>query len=114
MLIRVLAVALLLAAVAAAVLVYRGGSTTVATDVGEYGITVECTAWTGVAADGCAGWGAAVSADGAPSTTFDNADVVRIRFDRGGFGLDETCSATWFVSRYPEDPAWTEQVPCGS
>ena len=114
MLIRVLLVVLLLAAVGAGVLVYRGSGTTRATDVGEHGITVECTAWTGADGDACAAWGAAVSADGAPSTTFDNADVVRIHFERGTFGFDETCTATWFVSRYPEDPAWTEQVPCGS
>ena len=113
MLVRVLAVILLLAAIGAGVLLVRGAATTVVNDVGEHAISVECTGWTGVSADACAPWGTAVSADGAPSTTFDNEDVVRIRFDRSTFGLAETCTATWFVSRYPDDPTWTEDVPCG-
>ena len=111
--IRVLAVVLLLVLVGGGLLVYRGSSVVTVSDVGPNAITVECTGWTGMSAEACHTRGSGF-ASGAPSTTFDNEDVVRIRFDRGTFGLAAMCTATWFVSRYPDDPAWTEDVACDS
>ena len=112
--IRVLAVLLLLAAVAVGVLVVRGSSVTTVEDVGPNAITVECTGWSGLGAESCGARGSELFAAGAPSTTFDNEDVVRIRLDRGSFGFAESCTATWFVSRYPDEPAWDEDVSCGA
>jgi hypothetical protein len=91
-------------------LVGRGVATTTVADATEAEITVECTGWSG-AGDGCAAWGEEVWADGPPSSTFDAADVVRLRFDRSALGFGD-CSVDWFVSRYPDDPAWTASVPC--
>ena len=96
--------------VAAGLLVGRGLTTTTISDATEAGITVECTGWTGVG-DGCAAWGEQVWGAGPPSSTFDAADVVRLRFDRGTFGFGD-CSVDWFLSRYPEESAWTASVPC--
>ena len=100
----------LVVVVAGALLVGRGVTSTRVDDLTEARITVECTGWTG-AGNGCAAWGEEVWADGPPSSTFDAADVVRLRFDREWLGFGD-CSVNWFLSRYPDDPEWTASVPC--
>jgi hypothetical protein len=89
----------------------RAATTVVAEHVGAMQISVECTGWTGVA-ERCREWGEAVLAAGAPSTTFELEDVVRIRLDRPTFGLAGRCTAEYFIGRYPNDVAWTEDVDC--
>ena len=93
------------------ILLLRGVTSTVAEDVGEQQITAECTGWTGVA-DGCREWGDALLAQGAPSTTFEMEDVVRVRLDRPMLGFAAACVAEYFLSRYPDEVAWTEDVDC--
>ena len=73
--------------------------------------TIECTGWTG-ATDDCGAWGAEVLAEGAPSNTFDFDDVERIRLDRPTFGLADECTVEYFVSRYPDEAAWSEEIDC--
>ena len=72
---------------------------------------LECSGWTGVT-DECAAWGARVLAAGAPTTTFEFQDVVRVRLDRPMLGFASTCVAEYFLGRYPEDVAWTSEVDC--
>lgn len=98
-------------AAVAALLGIRAATGTVADDVGQHAIAVECSGWTGWSED-CRGWGEAVLAAGAPSTTFEIADVVRVRLDRPLFGFGPTCVAEYFLGRYPDEVAWTEDVPC--
>jgi hypothetical protein len=59
----------------------------------------------------CAAWGDGLLARGAPSRTFELRDVVRVRLDRGILGGE--CSVAWFLGRYPDEPAWTDDVACG-
>ena len=75
-------------------------------------VTVECTAATGVSDAACGAWGDAIVAGGSPSTTFEAEDVVRLRLDRGLLGFGDSCSADWFLSRYPDDAGWSEVVAC--
>ena len=93
------------------ILLLRGATSTVAEHAGEQQITAECTGGTGVS-DGCREWADEVLAQGAPSTTFEMEDVVRIRLDRPMLGFAATCVAEYFLSRYPDEVAWTEDVDC--
>jgi hypothetical protein len=88
----------------------RAATGTIADDVGELRISAECTGWTG--ASDCHAWAAEVLAAGAPSATFEMEDVIRLRLDRPLLGLASTCIAEYFLSRYPEEVAWAEEVPC--
>ena len=106
-----LLIGLVLALVAGGVLLLRGASATLVSDVGERGVSVECSGWTGIS-DGCGAWGTDVLAMGAPSNTFEIEDVVRVRLDRPTFGFASTCVAEYFLSRYPDEVAWSEDVPC--
>jgi hypothetical protein len=92
-----------------AYVVSRSSSTTVVEDAAE--ATIECTGWSGVTED-CAAWGAEVLAVGAPSNTFELDDVVRIRLDHPTFGFAEMCTVEYFLSRYPDEVAWTEEIDC--
>jgi hypothetical protein len=74
-------------------------------------VVIECGAATGLDVTQCAAWGDALLARGAPSRTFELRDVVRIRLDRGLIGGG--CTVAWFLGRYPDDPAWTDDVACG-
>ena len=106
-----LLVGLALLGVLGGILVLRAATSAVAEHVGEQQITAECTGWTGVA-DGCSDWATRVLAQGAPSTTFEMEDVVRVRLDRPMLGFAATCVAEFFLSRYPDEVAWTEEVDC--
>jgi hypothetical protein len=94
-----------------AMVLLRGATSTVAEHVGDQQIAVECTGWTGVS-QGCFDWGNDVMAQGAPSNTFELEDVVRVRLDRPMLGFAGTCVAEYFLSRYPDQVAWSEDVPC--
>lgn len=89
----------------------RAATSTIAAHVGEQRIMAECTGWTGLS-DRCREWGEEVLGRGAPSNTFEIEDVVRVRLDRPLFGFAPTCAVEYFLSRYPDEVAWTEQVPC--
>jgi hypothetical protein len=107
----VILVAVLVLAAGAVYVVSRAATSVVAEHVGPMQISAECTGWTGVT-ERCREWGEAVLAAGAPSTTFELEDVVRIRLDRPTFGLAGRCTAEYFVGRYPDEVAWTEDVDC--
>ena len=107
--IGVLVVALALILVVAFAL--RGAVPTKVADVGGSGVAVECTGWTGVST-GCADWGSVVLDAGPPSATFEMEDVNRLVLDHPSFGLGSACEARYFLSRYPDEPAWTERIPC--
>jgi hypothetical protein len=92
-----------------AYVVSRSSSTTVVEDAA--GATIECTGWTGVT-DECATWGAEVLAEGSPSNTFELEDVARIRLDRPTFGLAEGCTVEYYLSRYPDEVEWSEEIDC--
>ena len=93
------------------ILLLRAATSTVVEHAGENQITAECTGWTGVSSS-CVDWANDVLAQGAPSNTFEMEDVVRIRLDRPKLGFAATCEAEYFLSRYPDEVAWSEVVPC--
>ena len=98
-------------AVLGGIILLRAATSTVAEHVGEQQISVECTGWTGVST-GCRDWATEILAQGAPSNTFEMDDVSSMRLDRPMLGFAATCVAEYFVSRYPDEVAWTEDVPC--
>ena len=108
---RVVVAVLLLAAGAAFVVLLRTGSGTAAESSSNPGVMIECAGATGAAAD-CATWGDEILAAGPPSTTFEMEDVVRLRLDRPLLGFATTCTAEYYVSRYPDEPIWDEAVEC--
>ena len=73
-------------------------------------VMIRCDA--SVVAEDCGSWGDAVLADGAPTTTFDMADLERLDLSRSMLGLGSTCQAVYFIGRYPDDAAWTEDIAC--
>ena len=113
MLVRVVLAAAGIVLIGAVALALRGAVPTVAENVGDTGVAVECTGWTGVST-ACAEWGAAVLAGGPPSSTFELEDVDRLVLDRPAFGFASGCEARYFLSRYPDEPTWTEPVACGA
>lgn len=74
-------------------------------------VTIECGASLDLDEDGCRGLGDTVLAGGPPTTTFELEDVARIRIDGGFLGGD--CRVEYFLGRYPDDVAWTEDGTCG-
>lgn len=98
-------------AVLGGIILLRAATSTVAEHVGEQQISVECTGWTGVST-GCRDWATDILAQGAPSNTFEMDDVSSMRLDRPMLGFSATCAAEYFVSRYPDEVAWSEDVPC--
>lgn len=101
---------LVVAAIVAAALLLRPVSS--ATSAVDPDVTVECSGATGVDETACRDWGDAILAEGSPTTTFEAEDVVRLRLDRALFGFGDTCRAEWFLGRYPDDVAWSDEVPC--
>jgi len=104
----ILPLALVLAGAVVALVLARGSAATIVTNDG---LTVECSGWTGVT-DGCAIWGEEVRAAGAPSSTFEMDDVVRLRFDRAMFGFANDCTVEYYLGRYPDDVAWSDEIAC--
>jgi hypothetical protein len=107
----VILVAALVLAAGGVYVVSRAATTVIAQHVGPMQISAECTGWTGVT-DRCREWGEAVLATGAPTTTFELEDVVRLRMDRPTLGLAGHCTVEYFLGRYPDEVAWTEEVAC--
>ena len=107
--IGVISLALLVAALVA-VLFLRPASS--ATSTVDADVTVECTGAVGFDEPACRSWGDGILAEGSPTTTFEAQDVVRLRLDRALLGFGGTCRAEWFLGRYPDDVAWTEEVAC--
>jgi len=83
---------------------------TVTTVVDE--VAVECAANTGVSPSECLSWGTNLLSGEPPSATFEMSDLVRIELQRPSFGLSPTCRADYFISRYPDESVWSEEVPC--
>ena len=106
----ILAAALVLAAGAFYVL-SRAATSVIVEHVGPMQISAECSGWTGVT-ERCREWGEAILTAGAPTTTFELEDVVRVRMDRPTFGLADRCTVEYFLGRYPDEVAWTEEVDC--
>ena len=105
-----LSVLVALVAVIAVVLFLRPGVT--ATSSVDPDVSVVCTAATGASVAACQAWGDGILAEGSPSSTFEAEDLVRLRLDRELFGFGGSCTAEWFLSRYPDDAIWTETVAC--
>ncbi|MGH2402221.1 MAG: hypothetical protein ACRDE6_05875 [Candidatus Limnocylindria bacterium] len=109
--VRLFGVLAIVAVVAAALVFLRVGSVTTAESTLQPGVTIECADSTGVTGE-CAGWGDEILAAGPPSTTFEMDDLVRLRLDRPMLGFASTCVAEYFVSRYPDDALWDDEVAC--
>jgi hypothetical protein len=75
-------------------------------------VTVTCDGSTGVGADQCQVWGDDVLALGPPSTTFEFQDVNRLHLSKPLFGFGSPCRVQYYIERYPDDPAWEDDVPC--
>ena len=109
--IRVIAVLALVAIVAAVLVFLRTGSVSTAESTLQPGLTIECAGSTGVTG-ACGAWGDEILAAGPPSTTFEMDDLRRLRLDRPMLGFASTCVAEYFVSRYPDDAIWDDEVAC--
>ena len=107
--IGVIGLALLVAALVALLFLRPASSATSTVDAD---VTVECTGAVGVDEPACRAWGDGILAEGSPTTTFEAQDVVRLRLDRALLGFGRACRAEWFLGRYPDDVAWTEEVAC--
>jgi hypothetical protein len=75
-------------------------------------VTIECDGWTSVSEESCLAWGDEVLALGAPSTTFEMQDLVRLRFSKPLLGFGSPCQVEYFLQRYPDDGVWDEDIPC--
>ena len=107
--IGVISLALLMAGLAVLLFLRPASSATSTVDAD---VTVECTGSVAVDEPACRAWGDGLLAEGSPTTTFEAQDVVRLRLDRSLLGFGGTCRAEWFLGRYPDDVAWTEEVAC--
>ena len=105
-----LVVLVILAAALVAVLLLRPAAS--ATSSVDADVRVECSGATGTDEAGCRDWGNAILGEGSPTTTFEAQDIVRLRLDRELLGFGASCSAEWYLGRYPNDVAWSETVPC--
>lgn len=76
------------------------------------GVAIECAGPTGVSAATCAAWGDDILRRGPPSATFGMEDLARLEVRREAWGFAGDCEAAFFIGRYPDDPVWTEDVPC--
>ncbi|MGH2446103.1 MAG: hypothetical protein ACRDGD_08705 [Candidatus Limnocylindria bacterium] len=88
-----------------------GGSVEAASSV-DPDVTIECTGSMRLSVEACGARGDAVLSEGAPSHTFEMDDLARLRFDRELWGFGSTCEARYYLERYADDPAWTEEVAC--
>lgn len=103
----VVVVALAAVLVAAWVLVL-GRPTVEATSSVDADVTVRCE---GVNSDdACRSFGDALLASGPPSNTFEMEDLALLEIRRPLFG--EGCRARYYLQRYVDDPAWTEEISC--
>lgn len=93
-------------------LVTRGSAAQATASVDGRSVAVVCQTATRVAATECSGWAEELLAAGAPSSTFDMEDLVRLKLDRPWWGLSFECHSAYFISRYPDDPVWEVAVPC--
>ena len=75
-------------------------------------VTVECDGSTSVSEASCPAWGDEVLALGAPSTTFEMQDLVRLRLSKPLLGFGSPCQIEYFLQRYPEEAVWDEHIPC--
>ena len=99
-------------AVAAAWFLVVGRATVEATSAVDPDVTIECDGSTSVSEESCLVWGDEVLALGAPSTTFEMQDLVRLRFSKPLFGFGSPCQVEYFLQRYPDDGVWGEDIPC--
>jgi hypothetical protein len=102
------AIAVLLVALGVWYFVFRPTVEVAATERAD--VTIVCAPSASMAEDDCRAWGDSVLAMGAPSTTFELEDVVRVKFERAPFS--GSCRAEYFLGRYPDDVVWTEDVDC--
>ncbi len=102
----------LLAILAALVVLLVARPAVIATSLVDPDVRIECTSAAGADDGACLAWGDAILAEGSPSSTFEAEDVVRLRLDRGLLGFGDGCEAEWFLSRYPDEAVWTEDVAC--
>jgi hypothetical protein len=75
-------------------------------------VTIQCDGSTSVSQASCLAWGDEVLALGAPSTTFEMQDLVRLRFSKPLLGFGSPCQVEYFLQRYPDDVVWDEDIPC--
>lgn len=106
-------IVLVLAAIGAAAwyLLLRPGVVDVASTV-DPDVTITCSASASVSEEACLSWGDGVLAAGPPSHTFEMDDVAHLSLERGPFG--GPCQVSYFLERYANDPAWTDEVACPS
>lgn len=89
-----------------------GRSDTQATSRLDPDVTISCDAWTSVAEEACRSWGDAILGAGPPSHTFEMDDLARLAITKPTFGFASTCRVAYFLERYSDDPAWTDEVAC--
>ena len=75
-------------------------------------VTIECDGSASVSEESCLAWGDDVLALGAPSTTFEMQDLVRLRFSKPLPGFGSPCQVEYFLQRYPDDAVWDDDIPC--
>lgn len=75
-------------------------------------VTIECDGSASVSEEMCLAWGDEILALGAPSTTFEMQDLDRLLVTKPLFGFGSPCQVEYFLQRYPDDPAWDDDVPC--
>ena len=75
-------------------------------------VTIECDGSTSVSEESCLAWGDEVLALGAPSTTFEMQDLMRLRFLKPLLGFGSPCQVEYFLQRYPDEGVWDEDIPC--
>lgn len=92
------------------VLVIRPGAA--ATSSVRPDVTIECTGAVGLEADACGAWGDELLSEDAAPRTFEREDLRRLRLDRGLFGFADACRVEYFLSRYPDSPVWSAELPC--
>ena len=71
-------------------------------------VAVSCDRATGVTEDECGAWADAILRGGPPSSTFEMDDLAGLELREAG----GECRVSYFISRYPDDPAWEEETPC--
>lgn len=75
-------------------------------------VAVECAAGAGLDDARCGDWGTERLAEGPPSNTFEMKDLGRLALTRDWLGLAGPCHAVYYLSRYADEPVWSEETPC--
>lgn len=109
---RPLAVGAMLVALAAVLLaawvLVIGRPTAEATSSVDPDVTVRCE---GVSSeDACRAVGDALLESGPPSNTFEMEDLALLEIRRPLF--EDGCRVRYYLQRYVDDPAWSEDLPC--